>query len=156
MTLNRSIQSITARRPPAHPSIRPMSALPRRRVLVESTDADLREILEVVLRRAGYDALPTLRPMSGRAWTVADGVILDLPGDTREAFIIAWGLRRWSRWELPIIALATSDELLRAGTSLGFAAVIRKPLHPSRVVVALDRALAPLTVDWGSCRDPVS
>jgi two-component system KDP operon response regulator KdpE len=115
-----------------------------RRVLVCDDEPQILRALRVVLREAGFDAVPAVnaaQALDRAAAQPPDAAILDLVLPDGDGIAVCRSLREWSR--MPIIVLSAvgdEDEKVRA-LEAGADDYVVKPFAPRELVARLQAAL---------------
>lgn len=134
-------------RAPATPATASTPAGVQRRVLVVDDDADTRDLMSAIIRRAGYEALVAEdgpRGIEAYRASLPDAVVIDIALPGLEGYEVGRSLRARHRPGPLLIALtgySRPDEETRAREA-GFDALVVKPVDPDRFTRLLANGLA--------------
>jgi two-component system, OmpR family, KDP operon response regulator KdpE len=126
---------------------------PKPRVLVVDDEGQILRALRVVLRDAGFDAVPAStvqEALDAAAVQPPDAAIVDLVLPDGDGIDVTRRLREWSA--VPILVLsAVGDEAQKiAALEAGADDYVTKPFHPGELVARLRAVLRRATSDRGA------
>lgn len=116
-------------------------------VLVVEDDMGSRDLVEYLLRSAGYDVIGAMNAREGLEWCeriTADLVLCDLQMPGLDGFGFLAEARKKPGYEkIPIVAVTAFTMLGDRDRALaaGFNGYISKPIEPERFVAAIERCL---------------
>jgi CheY-like chemotaxis protein len=131
-----------------------VTAVPRKKVLVVDDSHDILDLLEVFLY-GKYDVATALNGFEGlkaARETVPDLVITDIMMPVVDGIKFLGSLREDQKTaRIPVIAITSfiKKSNVKSLLSLGFSAVITKPIDRNAILVTVGKTLAPLPPEAG-------
>ena len=119
---------------------------PRRVAVVIEDDEDIRNLLETVLTQAGFQVIAASNGITGieavrRYSPIVTTLDVNMPG--LDGFETLRRIREFSETYVVMLTALAQENVVLQGIKLGANDYIRKPFHPTELVMRLSKHLPP-------------